>query len=93
MLLPAGEPIPLDQLIHPRAEPEIAFLIGKGLEGPVTPAGVLAATDAVIAAVEIMDTRYADRFRLPDSVADNAGAARVVLGARPRAPTELGDLG
>ena len=40
---------------------------------------MLAATDSVIAAVEIMDTRYCDRFRLPDSVADNAGAARVVL--------------
>ena len=39
-----------------------------------------------------MDSRYADRFRLPDSVADNAGAARVVLGARPRSPRELGDL-
>ena len=40
-----------------------------------------------------MDTRYADRFRLPDSIADNAGAARVVLGSRPRRPSELGDFG
>ena len=40
-----------------------------------------------------MDSRYSDRFRLPDSVADNAGAARVVLGARARAPDELVDLG
>jgi 2-oxo-3-hexenedioate decarboxylase len=92
MLLPSGAPVPLHQLINPRAEPEIAFLIGRRLEGPVTAAGVLAATDSVIAAVEIMDTRYSDRFRLPDSVADNAGAARVVLGARPRPPTALGDL-
>ena len=58
----------------------------------MTAAGVLAATEAVIAAIEIMDSRYSDRFRLPDSVADNAGAARVVLGARPRPPSELGDL-
>ena len=77
MLLPAGEPVPLDQLIHPRAEPEIAFLLGKRLDGPVTPAGVLAATDAVVAAVEVMDSRYSGQFRLPDSIADNAGAARV----------------
>ena len=48
MLLPAAEPIPLEQLIHPRAEPEIAYLIGRDLDGPVTPAGVLAATDAVV---------------------------------------------
>jgi 2-keto-4-pentenoate hydratase len=92
MLLPAGAPVPLGQLIHPRAEPEIAFLVGERLDGPVTSAGVIAATDAVVAAVEIMDSRYSDRFRLPDAVADNAGAARVVLGARPRSPGELGDL-
>lgn len=92
MLLAAGAPVPLHQLISPRAEPELAFLIGRRLDGPVTSAGVLAATDAVVAAVEIMDTRYSDRFRLPDSIADNAGAARVVLGARPRPPSELGDL-
>ena len=84
MLVPVGAAVPLDQLIHPRAEPEIAFLIGKRLDGPVTPAGVLAATDAVVAAIEVVDSRYSDRFRLPDSVADNAGAARVVLGPRPR---------
>ena len=92
MLLPAGEPVPLHQLIHPRAEPEIAFLIGRDLDGPVTPAGVLAATYAVVPAVEVMASRYADRFRLPDSISDNAGAARVVLGSRPGSPSELGDL-
>ena len=92
MLLPAGAPVPLDQLIRPRAEPEIAFLIGERLDGPVTSAGVLAATEAVMAAIEIMDSRYSDRFRLQDSVADNAGAARVVLGSRPRTPSEAGDL-
>ncbi len=92
MLVPPGEPIPLDQLIHPRAEPEIAFLIGEVIEGPVTAAGVLAATEAVVAAVEVMDSRYSDRFRLPDSVADNAGAARFVLGSRPRRPGDLEDL-
>lgn len=92
MLMPTGEPMPLQGLIRPRAEPEIAFVIGKRLEGPVTAAGVLAATDAIVAAVEIMDSRYRERFRLPDSVADNAGAARVVLGSCPRSPSQLEDL-
>lgn len=92
MLLAASEPVPLDQLIRPRAEPEIAFLMGRRLEGPVTSAGVLAATEAVVAAIEVMDSRYSDRFRLPDSIADNAGAARIVLGSRPRSPGELCDL-
>jgi 2-keto-4-pentenoate hydratase len=92
MLHVAGEPLPLQALIRPRAEPEIAFLIGKQLDGPVTAVAVIAATDAVVAAVEIMDSRYRERFRLPDSVADNAGAAHVVLGSRPRRPSELEDL-
>ena len=91
MLLPAAEPIPLEQLIHPRAEPRRSRSSSEGtLTGRRPPAGALAATDAVVPAVEVMDTRYADRFRLPDSIADNAGAARVVLGSRPRSPERAG---
>ena len=92
MLSAPGEPMPVDQLIHPRAEPEIAFLLGETLEPPATIATVLAATAAVLAAIEVMDSRYASRFRFADSVADNAGAARVMLGSTPRAPTDLDDL-
>ena len=40
----------------------------------------MAAVDAVYPAIEVVDSRYAQPFRLADSVADNAGAARVVLG-------------
>ena len=43
-------------------------------------------------AIEVVDSRYAEPFRLPDSVADNAGAARVVLGAAGRRPAELPEL-
>ena len=92
MLLAPGEPVPLGELIHPRAEPELAFLIGAALEPPATVGTVLAATEAVLAAVEVMDSRYASRFRFADSVADNAGAARVVLGTSPRRPADLVDL-
>jgi 2-oxo-3-hexenedioate decarboxylase len=92
MVLPPGEPVPLHQLIHPRAEPELAFLLGQLLEPPATVASVLAATESVLAAVEVMDSRYASRFRLADSIADNAGAARVVLGSAARRPSDLDDL-
>jgi 2-oxo-3-hexenedioate decarboxylase len=92
MVLPFGEPVRLDELIHPRAEPEIALVLGRRIEGPTTVAAVLGATDAVLAAVEIVDTRYGSAFRPPDSVADNAGAARVVLGTRARRPADLEDL-
>jgi 2-keto-4-pentenoate hydratase len=92
MLVPYGEPVPLEALIAPAAEPEIAFVIGRPVEAPATLAAVLAATEAVFAAVEVVDSRYAARFRLPDSVADNAGAARFALGSRACRPADLVDL-
>ena len=88
-----GQPLMLSELIHPRAEPEIAFVVGRRIEGAATIPEVLKATDAVLPAIEIVDTRYASAFRLPDSIADNAGAARVVLGTRARRPADLVDLG
>jgi 2-oxo-3-hexenedioate decarboxylase len=93
MVVPHGEPLPLGALIHPRVEPEIAFLIGKELEPPATVTNVLEATEAVFAAIDVLDSRYEDfRFRLPDVIADNASAGRIVLGPRARAPDELCDL-
>ena len=92
MVVPHGQALQLDELIHPRAEPEIAFLIGKRIEAPTTVAQVLAATEAVFPAIEVVDSRYSEPFRLPDSVADNAGAARIVVGARGRPPEALVDL-
>lgn len=92
MLLPFGEPVRVDELIHPRAEPEIAFLLGRRIEGPTTVVEVLRATEAVLAAVEIVDSRYSGPFRPFDSVADNAGGARLMLGTRPCRPGDLEDL-
>jgi 2-oxo-3-hexenedioate decarboxylase len=93
MVAPPEEPLPLDDLIHPRAEPEIAFLLAKEPAGPATVTSVLAATEAVFGAIEIFDSRYADySYRLPDVIADNVGAARFVLGPQARKPGELEDL-
>ena len=82
MVLQAGVPIPQDRLIHPRAEPEIVFVLGAPLEGPgVTAATAMAAVDWVYGGVEIIDSRYRDfRFTLPDVVADNASSACFVTG-------------
>ena len=79
---PAGDPIVVGELIHPRVEPEIVFVMGDGLRGPgVTAAEVVAATRAVCCGLEIIDSRYADfSFTAADVVADNTSAARVVLG-------------
>jgi len=92
MILPAGETLRVDELIHPRAEPELAFLIGRRIDDTTDLAGALASIEAVLPALDVVDSRYAESFRLPDSVADNAGAARVVLGSEPRSPRDLVEL-
>ena len=93
MLAPYGEPVDRAALIHPRAEPEIAFLLARDVTAPATVTSVLAATEVVFAAVDILDSRYDNfRFRLPDVVADNASSGRIILGPDPRKPSELVDL-
>jgi len=91
MVLPAGVPIPQDQLIHPRAEPEIVFVLGRDLAGPgVTAASAMAAVEMVYAGVEIIDSRYRDfKFTLPDVIADNASSARFILGPVGCRPEDL----
>jgi 2-oxo-3-hexenedioate decarboxylase len=91
MALPAGDPVPQDKLIHPRAEPEIVFVMRDRLAGPgVTAAAGLAAVASVYGGIEIIDSRYRDfKFTLPDVVADNASAGSFVTGPVGRSPAEL----
>jgi len=91
MVLEDGETLVTGDLIHPRAEPEIAFILSADLRGPgVTMEQVLAATREVAPAIEVIDSRYRDfNFTLPDVVADNASSARVVLGSQRVRPAEL----
>ena len=71
------------RLVAPRVEAEIAFRLGAPLSGPdVTRADVLAATEAVAPAIEVIDSRIADwRIGIVDTVADNASCGCAVLGA------------
>ncbi|GIV68390.1 2-keto-4-pentenoate hydratase [Caldilinea sp.] len=73
---------PIDLFLQPRVEGEIAFLIGETLDRPgVTPQQVLAVTDALAAAVEIVDSRIDNwRIRLADTIADNASYGGLTLG-------------
>ena len=76
-----GEPLDSGRLIQPRAEPEIAFLISRDLEGPIGLHDVLGATAAVAPALDILDSRFAGySFTLADVVADNCSAGAFVVG-------------
>ena len=74
------------ELIHPKVEPEIAFMTNKPLRGPGCHiAAVLAATEYVIPGIEVIDSRYRDfKFDLKSVVADNTSASRFVIGGRSR---------
>jgi 2-oxo-3-hexenedioate decarboxylase len=91
MALPAGAAVPRDRLIHPRAEPEIVFVMRSRLAGPgVTAAAALAAVGSVCCGIEVIDSRYRDfRFTLPDVVADNASSGFFVTGPVAVPPASL----
>jgi 2-keto-4-pentenoate hydratase len=91
MLVESGDCLDLSDLIAPRVEGEIAFLLGDDLVGPgITTAHVLAATRGVIPALEIIDSRIADwKIGLVDTIADNASSARLVLGQQMVSPENI----
>jgi 2-oxo-3-hexenedioate decarboxylase len=91
--VPDGGEIRIDQLIHPKVEPEIVFVLKHALKGPGCHIGsVLAATDFVMAGLEVIDSRYRDfKFDLKSVIADNTSAARFVVGSRIR-PVDAVDL-
>lgn len=86
-----GATVELERLIHPRVEPEIGIMTKHALKGPGCHLGqALVATDFVVPALEIIDSRYRDfRFDLPSVVADNTSAARFVVGGRMERPEVL----
>lgn len=88
-----GGEVKIAELVHPKVEPEIVFVTKKALKGPGCHIGaVLAATDFVMAGIEIIDSRYRDfRFDLPSVIADNTSASRFVVGGRVR-PVDAVDL-
>jgi 2-oxo-3-hexenedioate decarboxylase len=82
MLVEDGATIDLASYVHPRVEPEIAFLLKADLPGNVTAARALAAVEAIAPALEIIDSRYQKfQFTVPDVVADNTSSASFVVGA------------
>ena len=89
MSLASGGVLPLRDLIHPRVEPEIAFILDRTVQGPnATAADVLAATGRVCVALDVIDSRYEGfAFKHVDAIADNASSAGFALGNDLVTPT------
>lgn len=89
MVYANGETLPVStQMIAPRAEGEIAFVLKRDLAGPgITNAAVIAATECVMPCFEIVDSRIRDwKIAIQDTVADNASCGFFVLGDRAVSP-------
>ena len=97
MVFADNSEIPFDRFIAPLVEVEIAFVLGKRLEGEhITLMDVLDATDYVCPAVEIVDSRVVRvhpetgrRRKVFDTIADNAACAGLITGGRPVKPMDV----
>lgn len=97
MFFEQGGDIPVSRFIAPRVEVELAFVLGKPLKGPGTTLfDVLAATEYVTPALEIIDARieqFDRESKVPrkvfDTISDFAANAGIVLGGRPVKPDAL----
>ena len=89
--VPDGGECRMSELIHPKVEPEIAFVTKAELRGPGCHIGsVLAATDFVMPGIEVIDSRYRDfKFDLKSVIADNTSASRFVIGGQIKVPAEV----
>ncbi|MEW2445018.1 2-keto-4-pentenoate hydratase [Micromonospora marina] len=94
MRVPDGGAVDVGDFIHPRVEPEVAFLLDR-LPDPGEPVGSFTrAVCAVAPAIELIDSRYANfTFSLPDVIADNTSAAAFVVGPWSPVPDGLDNLG
>jgi 2-oxo-3-hexenedioate decarboxylase len=94
MIAEDGGHISRRRFVHPRVEPEVAFLLRKPLSGIITPLQALAAVEAVAPALEIIDSRYQNfKFSLTDVIADNSSSSALTIGPWNSPHQPLDNLG
>ncbi|MFC0680574.1 2-keto-4-pentenoate hydratase [Lysobacter korlensis] len=91
MVVADREPLDLSRFLQPRVEAEVAFVLGRDLDSPTTHvADVLRATEFVLPAIEVVDSRIAGwNISITDTIADNASSGAIVLGTTPRSLNRL----
>jgi 2-keto-4-pentenoate hydratase len=81
MQIKNGGELSYADLMQPKAEAEIAFKIGKDLDGDVTISDLIDAIEYASASIEIVGSRVENwDIRITDTIADNASASHFVLG-------------
>ncbi len=94
MRLEEGGSLSKARYVHPRIEPELAFLMKRELSGEVSAAEALSAVEAIAPAMEVIDSRYRDfKFALPDVIADNSSSSGFVVGNWARPDQDFSNLG
>lgn len=92
MQLPADMNLDFSQLLHPKVEPELAFIMKHDLYGKfITAPDIINATEWVVPAFEIIDSRFHD-FKIGsryDAIVDNTSSARFKLGEGRKSPQEI----
>ncbi|MDP3520357.1 MAG: fumarylacetoacetate hydrolase family protein [Hydrogenophaga sp.] len=80
-----GQDIPTSRLMQPKIEAEIAFVVGRDLNGQSPSySEFLRSLDFALPALEIVDSAIANwKITLADTVADNASCGLYVLGDQP----------
>ena len=93
MQIQANTPLQRKKFIHPRVEPEIAFLIKKRIDRVITLAEATDFLEGVAGALEVIDSRYENfKFSLEDVVADNCSSAAYLIGEWLPPTTTVNDL-
>lgn len=91
MILDNGCTVNWSQYSHPRVEVELAFVLNKDITGPkATLFDVLNATEYVVPALEILDSRIEMEGRtIVDTISDNAAMGAMVIGGNPVRPQDV----
>lgn len=91
MVFESGAILQTDAYTFPRVEMELAFLLKDDIEGPEASIfEVLLATEYVVPALEILDSRIELANRtIVDTISDNAAMGVMVLGGTPLEPTAM----
>ena len=84
-------PVKVSRYLWPRVEVEVGFILNADLPGAdCTEDDVLAATEALVPSIELIDTRITDwKIELCDTIADNASSAGFVLGEARVSPRDI----